>query len=108
MSDIHSKMFVFVFFLHKFDFVYREQTISLLLETILSGDRVASSSITNGIKVLLNLLGDREIRPTDANETYGMNLLNTVDDDQRNKIALICIPYVDKLRNLLVEPPEVS
>ena len=86
---------------------FRDDTIKLLLETILS-DKISESSIVGGIKVILTLLGKKENKEMDGNETYGANLTNTVEDDLRNKIALITVPYLEKFVHLLLEPPKVS
>lgn len=78
-----------------------------MLYTILSGEKL-ESSIVGGVKLLINLLGQRESKTIESSETYGTPFNNIVEDEQRDKFALIIIPYLDKFNQLLVEPPEVS
>ena len=79
----------------------------MILDTILSGDKL-ESSIVGGVRILINLLGQKENKTTESTETYGVPFNNVVEDEQRNEFALIIIPYLDKFNQLLLDPPEVS
>lgn len=86
---------------------FREESIKLILDTTLS-DKKVESSIVGGIRVLINLLGQKESKSTESSETYGTPFNNVVEDEQRDKFAFIILPYLDKLNRLLIDPPEVS
>ncbi|XP_058792576.1 serine/threonine-protein phosphatase 6 regulatory subunit 3 [Phymastichus coffea] len=82
-----------------------EETIKLILDTILTGEKV-ESSIVGGIRVLINLLGQKENKTTESSEICGAPFSNVVENELRDKFALIIIPYLDKLNQLLINPPE--
>ncbi|OXU18567.1 hypothetical protein TSAR_013934 [Trichomalopsis sarcophagae] len=82
-----------------------EETTKLILDTILCGEKL-ESSIVGGVRILINLLGQRENKKAESSETYGVPFNNIVEDEQRDKFALVIIPYLDKFNHLLLDPPE--
>ena len=73
----------------------------MILDTILSGEKV-ESSIVGGVRILINLLGQRE-----SSESYRVPLSNIIEDEKRDKFAMIIIPFLHKFNLLLLNPPEV-
>ncbi|KAH0946482.1 hypothetical protein HN011_011282 [Eciton burchellii] len=80
-----------------------EETVSLLLETILTGEKI-ESSIVGGIQVLLVLLGEKANSPTNEGDVHG-NGEDVTDDEQRIKISNAALPYLEYLNKLLLDPP---
>ncbi|XP_012257302.2 serine/threonine-protein phosphatase 6 regulatory subunit 3 isoform X2 [Athalia rosae] len=81
------------------------ETVSLLLETILSGEKI-ESSIVGGIEVLLVLLGPRTNNAYNEMDNHGNGGgEDSSDNEQRIKISTATLPYLGKLHNLLLEPP---
>lgn len=81
------------------------ETVSLLLETILSGEK-SESSIVGGIEVLLVLLGQRSNNAFNEMDNHGNGGgEDSSDNEQRIKITIATLPYLGKLHNLLIEPP---
>ncbi|XP_008553758.1 serine/threonine-protein phosphatase 6 regulatory subunit 3 isoform X1 [Microplitis demolitor] len=82
-----------------------EETVSLILETILSGEH-KESSIVGGIQVLLVLLGQESnnilIDPKMQGNNPGEEVTDNVD---RIKIQNATLPYLEKLQQLLLNPP---
>jgi hypothetical protein len=73
----------------------------LILDTILSGEKI-ESSIVGGVEILISLIGQ-----TESNDSYRVPFNNIVEDEKRDKFAMIIIPYLDKLNLLLLDPPKV-
>ncbi|XP_046411016.1 serine/threonine-protein phosphatase 6 regulatory subunit 3 isoform X1 [Neodiprion fabricii] len=81
------------------------ETVSLLLETILSGEK-SESSIVGGIEVLLVLLGQRSNNALNVMDNHGNGAgEDSNDNEQRIKITVATLPYLGQLHNLLTEPP---
>ncbi|XP_074101639.1 phosphatase 6 regulatory subunit 1-like protein fmt isoform X2 [Cotesia typhae] len=84
-----------------------EETVSLILETILSGEH-KESSIVGGIQVLLVLLGQETnnilIDPKQGNNSGE----DTTENMDRIKIQNANLPYLEKLQKLLLDPPPKS
>ncbi|XP_025993083.1 serine/threonine-protein phosphatase 6 regulatory subunit 3 isoform X2 [Solenopsis invicta] len=81
------------------------ETVSLLLETILTTEKM-ESSIVGGIQVLLVLLGQRVCNT--SNEGDGIihgNSEDTADNEQCIKISNAILPYLEHLHKLLLDPP---
>ncbi|XP_018400656.1 PREDICTED: serine/threonine-protein phosphatase 6 regulatory subunit 3 isoform X2 [Cyphomyrmex costatus] len=79
------------------------ETVSLLLETILTAEKV-ESSIVGGIQVLLVLLGQRASNASNEGDVHG-NGEDTTDNEQCIKISNAILPYLEHLHKLLLEPP---
>ncbi|XP_076248326.1 phosphatase 6 regulatory subunit 1-like protein fmt isoform X2 [Calliopsis andreniformis] len=79
-----------------------EETVTLLLETILSGEKV-ESGITGGIQVLLKLLGKKANNA--LNEGDDSSIGEEVVDDKQLKISNAILPYLEQLHKLLIDPP---
>ncbi|KAG5309482.1 PP6R3 phosphatase, partial [Acromyrmex insinuator] len=79
------------------------ETVSLLLETILTAEKV-ESSIVGGIQVLLVLLGQRASNTSNEGDVHG-NSEDTTDNEQCIKISNATLPYLEHLHKLLLEPP---
>lgn len=79
------------------------ETVSLLLETILTAEKV-ESSIVGGIQVLLVLLGQRANNTSNEGDVHG-NSEDTTDNEQCIKISNATLPYLEHLHKLLLEPP---
>ncbi|XP_077280575.1 phosphatase 6 regulatory subunit 1-like protein fmt isoform X2 [Temnothorax americanus] len=79
------------------------ETVSLLLETILTAEKV-ESSIVGGIQVLLVLLGQRPSNSSNEGDVHG-NGEDTTDNEQCIKISNATIPYLEHLHKLLLDPP---
>ncbi|XP_014214498.1 serine/threonine-protein phosphatase 6 regulatory subunit 3 [Copidosoma floridanum] len=84
-----------------------EETIKLLLETILSGEKV-ESSIVGGVRILINVIGKKVSSFIDSSDSYGVSYSNIVEDELRNELALIVIPYLRYFNQLLTEPPQMN
>ncbi|KAG5321123.1 PP6R2 phosphatase, partial [Pseudoatta argentina] len=79
------------------------ETVSLLLETILTAEKV-ESSIVGGVQVLLVLLGQRASNTSNEGDVHG-NSEDTTDNEQCIKISNATLPYLEHLHKLLLEPP---
>ncbi|XP_012222165.1 serine/threonine-protein phosphatase 6 regulatory subunit 3 isoform X2 [Linepithema humile] len=79
------------------------ETVSLLLETILTGEKV-ETSIVGGIQVLLILLGQRASNASNEGDVHG-NVEDVADNEQRSKIANATLSYLEHLHKLLLDPP---
>lgn len=79
------------------------ETVSLLLETILTAEKV-ESSIVGGIQVLLVLLGQRISNASNEGDVHG-NGEDTTDNEQCIKISNAILPYLEHLHKLLLDPP---
>ncbi|XP_015437682.1 PREDICTED: serine/threonine-protein phosphatase 6 regulatory subunit 3 [Dufourea novaeangliae] len=80
-------------------------TVSLLLETILSGEKL-ESSIVGGIQVLLTLLGQKANNAINEGDVHGNGIGDEItDNEQRIKISNAILPYLEQLHKLLLEPP---
>ncbi|XP_011866447.1 PREDICTED: serine/threonine-protein phosphatase 6 regulatory subunit 3 isoform X2 [Vollenhovia emeryi] len=79
------------------------ETVSLLLETILTTEKV-ESSIVGGIQVLLVLLGQRASNSSNEGDVHG-NGEDTTDNEQYIKISNATLPYLEHLHKLLLDPP---
>ncbi|XP_024877270.1 serine/threonine-protein phosphatase 6 regulatory subunit 3 isoform X2 [Temnothorax curvispinosus] len=79
------------------------ETVSLLLETILTAEKV-ESSIVGGIQVLLVLLGQRPSNSSNEGDVHG-NGEDTTDNEQCIKISNATLPYLEHLHKLLLDPP---
>ncbi|XP_012539453.1 serine/threonine-protein phosphatase 6 regulatory subunit 3 isoform X1 [Monomorium pharaonis] len=79
------------------------ETVSLLLETILTTEKV-ESSIVGGIQVLLVLLGQRVSNVSNDGDVHG-NGEDTTDNEQCIKISNAILPYLEHLHKLLLDPP---
>ncbi|XP_011697032.1 PREDICTED: serine/threonine-protein phosphatase 6 regulatory subunit 3 isoform X4 [Wasmannia auropunctata] len=80
------------------------ETVSLLLETILTAEK-AESSIVGGIQVLLVLLGQRPSNTSNDGDVHG-NGEDTTDNEQCIKISNATLPYLEHLHKLLLDPPD--
>ncbi|XP_053971363.1 serine/threonine-protein phosphatase 6 regulatory subunit 3 [Hylaeus anthracinus] len=82
-----------------------EETVSLLLETILNGEKL-ESSIVGGIQVLLTLLGKKANNALNEGDIHGNGIGEEVtDNEQRMKISNATLPYLERLHKLLLDPP---
>lgn len=79
------------------------ETVSLLLETILTGEKV-ETSIVGGIQVLLVLLGQKTNNVSNEGDIHG-NGDDVADNEQRIKISNAILPYLEHLHKLLLDPP---
>ncbi|XP_029171427.1 serine/threonine-protein phosphatase 6 regulatory subunit 3 isoform X2 [Nylanderia fulva] len=79
------------------------ETVSLLLETILTGEKV-ETSIVGGIQVLLVLLGQKANNVSNEGDIHG-NGDEVADNEQRIKISNAILPYLEHLHKLLLDPP---
>lgn len=79
------------------------ETVSLLLETILTGEKV-ETSIVGGIQVLLVLLGQKASNISNEGDIHG-NGDDVADNEQRIKISNAILPYLEQLHKLLLDPP---
>lgn len=79
------------------------ETVSLLLETILTGEKV-ETSIVGGIQVLLVLLGQKASNVSNEGDIHG-NGDDIADNEQRIKISNAILPYLEHLHKLLLDPP---
>ncbi|XP_011266913.1 serine/threonine-protein phosphatase 6 regulatory subunit 3 isoform X2 [Camponotus floridanus] len=79
------------------------ETVSLLLETILTGEKV-ETSIVGGIQVLLVLLGQKASNVSNEGDIHG-NGDEVADNEQRIKISNAILPYLEHLHKLLLDPP---
>ncbi|CAL1686532.1 unnamed protein product [Lasius platythorax] len=79
------------------------ETVSLLLETILTGEKV-ETSIVGGIQVLLVLLGQKASNVSNEGDIHG-NGDDVADNEQRIKISNAILPYLEHLYKLLLDPP---
>ncbi|KAL0133154.1 hypothetical protein PUN28_000723 [Cardiocondyla obscurior] len=79
------------------------ETVSLLLETILTAEKV-ESSIVGGIQVLLVLLGQKASNSSNEGDVHG-NGEDTTDNEQCIKISNAILPYLEHLHKLLLDPP---
>ncbi|KAL6256512.1 hypothetical protein P5V15_012625 [Pogonomyrmex californicus] len=79
------------------------ETVSLLLETILTVEKV-ETSIVGGIQVLLVLLGQKASNASNEGDVHG-NGEDTTDNEQRIKISNATLPYLEHLHKLLLDPP---
>ncbi|XP_076622483.1 phosphatase 6 regulatory subunit 1-like protein fmt isoform X2 [Colletes latitarsis] len=80
-------------------------TVSLLLETILSGEKL-ESSIVGGIQVLLTLLGQKANNALNEGDIQGNGIGDEVtDNEQRIQISNATLPYLEQLHKLLLDPP---
>ncbi|XP_033183135.1 phosphatase 6 regulatory subunit 1-like protein fmt [Bombus vancouverensis nearcticus] len=79
-------------------------TVSLLLETILTGEKL-ESSILGGIQVLLTLLPKANNgRSEDSVQGNGIED-DITDSEERIKISNATLPYLEQLHKLLLDPP---
>ncbi|XP_014227511.1 serine/threonine-protein phosphatase 6 regulatory subunit 3 [Trichogramma pretiosum] len=81
-----------------------EETIRLILDTILVEEKV-ETSIVGGIRVLNNILGQKKEKDTETTDGYGSPFNNHVEDEEREKFIPVIIPYISRLNNLLIDPP---
>ncbi|XP_063987263.1 serine/threonine-protein phosphatase 6 regulatory subunit 3 isoform X2 [Diachasmimorpha longicaudata] len=82
-----------------------EETASLLLDTILSNEHV-ESSIVGGIQVLLVLLSQGTNNTFSETDVQANNPNNHMADTiDRAKIQNAVIPHLEKLQQLLINPP---
>ncbi|XP_043504083.1 serine/threonine-protein phosphatase 6 regulatory subunit 3 isoform X4 [Polistes fuscatus] len=83
-----------------------EETVSLLLETILTSEK-SESSIVGGIQVLLTLLGQKVNTALNEVDIHGngSNEDMTDDNEQCINISNATIPYLEQLHKLLLDPP---
>lgn len=79
------------------------ETVSLLLETILTGEKI-ETSIVGGIQVLLVLLGQKANNVSNEGDIHG-NGDDVADNEQRIKISNAILPYLEHLHKLLLDPP---
>ncbi|XP_043286921.1 serine/threonine-protein phosphatase 6 regulatory subunit 3 isoform X2 [Venturia canescens] len=83
----------------------KEDTVSLLFETILTGEPV-ESSIVGGIQVLLVLLGHETANIGNEEETQGNGTGEEITNkESRMKIQNATLPYLEPLQKLLLNPP---
>ncbi|XP_046827950.1 serine/threonine-protein phosphatase 6 regulatory subunit 3 isoform X1 [Vespa crabro] len=81
------------------------ETVSLLLETILTSEKL-ESSIVGGIQVLLALLGQRVNTALNEADVHGNGTSEDMtDNEQRIKISNATISYLEQLHKLLLDPP---
>ncbi|XP_029047430.1 serine/threonine-protein phosphatase 6 regulatory subunit 3 isoform X2 [Osmia bicornis bicornis] len=79
-------------------------TVSLLLETILTGEKL-ESSIVGGIQVLLTLLGQKANNAINEGDIHGNSYGDEVTDEQCLRISNATLPYLEQLHKLLLDPP---
>nr|XP_031828128.1 serine/threonine-protein phosphatase 6 regulatory subunit 3-like [Nomia melanderi] len=80
-------------------------TASLLLETILTGEKL-ESSIVGGIQVLLTFLGQRSNNALNECDVHGNGTGDEIpDNEQRIKISNATLPYLERLHKVLLDPP---
>lgn len=79
------------------------ETVGLLLETVLIGEKL-ESSIVGGIQVLLVLLGQKTNNTLNEGDVHG-NGDDVADNEQRIKISNATLPYLEHLHKLLLDPP---
>ncbi|XP_076169433.1 phosphatase 6 regulatory subunit 1-like protein fmt isoform X2 [Ptiloglossa arizonensis] len=80
-------------------------TVSLLLETVLSGEKL-ESSIVGGIQVLLTLLSKKTNNALNEGDVHDNGIEDEVTDkEQRMKISNATLPYLEQLHKLLLHPP---
>ena len=77
------------------------------MDTILTEEKI-ESSIIGGVRILINLLGQKEYESSEAAENHGIYISNVVDNEQREKFALAIVPSLFKLNMLLRHPPNVN
>lgn len=78
-------------------------TVTLLLETILTGEKL-ESSIVGGIQVLLKLLGQKANNVLNEGDDSSIGEEPT-DDEQPLQISYATLPYLEQLHKLLLDPP---
>lgn len=79
-------------------------TVSLLLETILTGEKL-ESSILGGIQVLLTLL-PKANNGRNEDSVQGNGIEDEItDSEERIKISNATLPYLEQLHKLLLDPP---
>ncbi|XP_076764338.1 phosphatase 6 regulatory subunit 1-like protein fmt [Xylocopa sonorina] len=78
-------------------------TVSLLLETILTGEKL-ESSIIGGIQVLLTLLPKPNNNRNEGSVGNGIED-EVADSEERIKISNATLPYLEQLHKLLLDPP---
>ncbi|KOX78430.1 Serine/threonine-protein phosphatase 6 regulatory subunit 3 [Melipona quadrifasciata] len=79
-------------------------TVSLLLETILTGEKL-ESSILGGIQVLLTLL-PKPNNGKNEDSVHGNGIEDEItDSEERIKISNATLPYLEQLHKLLLDPP---
>ncbi|XP_014598395.1 PREDICTED: serine/threonine-protein phosphatase 6 regulatory subunit 3 isoform X1 [Polistes canadensis] len=83
-----------------------EETVSLLLETILTNEK-SESSIVGGIQVLLTLLGQKVNTALNEVDVHGNGSSEDMTDDNEQciNISNATIPYLEQLHKLLLDPP---
>lgn len=84
-------------------------TVSLILETILTGEKL-ESSIIGGIQVLLTLFpkanDNNGSNGTNEGNQNGMEDEGTTDNaEDRIKMSNATLPYLEQLHKLLIDPP---
>lgn len=82
-------------------------TVSLLLETILTGEKL-ESSIIGGIQVLLTLLPKANNGRNDGSVHGNGTEDEVTDSEDRIKISNATLPYLEQLHKLLLDPPYKS
>ncbi|KOC61525.1 Serine/threonine-protein phosphatase 6 regulatory subunit 3 [Habropoda laboriosa] len=80
------------------------ETVSLLLETILTGEKL-ESSIIGGIQVLLTLLPKANNGRNEGSVNGNGTEEEVTDNEERIKIANATLPYLEQLNKLLLDPP---
>ncbi|XP_020290989.1 serine/threonine-protein phosphatase 6 regulatory subunit 3 isoform X1 [Pseudomyrmex gracilis] len=80
-----------------------EETVTLLLDTILTGEKV-ETSIVGGIQVLLVLLGQKTSNPSNEGDVHN-NTEDVADNEQCMKITNSTLPYLEQFYKLLLDPP---
>ncbi|XP_017753161.1 PREDICTED: serine/threonine-protein phosphatase 6 regulatory subunit 3 isoform X2 [Eufriesea mexicana] len=79
-------------------------TVSLLLETILTGEKL-ESSILGGIQVLLTLL-PKANNERNEDSVHGNDIEDEIiDSEKRIKISNATLPYLEQFHKLLLDPP---
>ncbi|XP_012342045.1 serine/threonine-protein phosphatase 6 regulatory subunit 3 isoform X1 [Apis florea] len=80
-------------------------TVSLLLETILTGEKL-ESSILGGIRVLLRLLVKTN-NGRNEDSVHGNGIEDEITDSKQlmMKISTATLPYLEQLHKLLLDPP---
>ncbi|CAK9802611.1 Serine/threonine-protein phosphatase 6 regulatory subunit 3 [Anthophora plagiata] len=79
-------------------------TVSLLLETILTGEKL-ESSIIGGIQVLLTLLPKANNGRNEGSINGNGIEEEVTDNEERIKISNATLPYLEQLHKLLLDPP---
>ncbi|XP_024944223.1 serine/threonine-protein phosphatase 6 regulatory subunit 3 isoform X2 [Cephus cinctus] len=83
-----------------------DEIVTLLLETILTGEKM-ESSIVGGIQVLLVLLGQKASNVTNEGDVQGIGAgEDFTDNKQRTKISIATLPYLEHFHQLLLDPPK--